>query len=366
MEFQLGGKGYVLSKDEVEDYLKHIVPEDVRKHYVSVNGRRYPVKQALAAAIGRPVTDFITTDAIRIFSNLGFEVGNINEPKPQLKNTSEILLEKYLASNGLGYFQFHKQIPGSPRPPDYSLSFKGQEILFEVKEFRAAGEKVENDSMVRAVDPYHFISEKIGAGRKKFKNLENYCCCLVLWNEGKPSVFLQFPELTFGAMLGKIEIKDPSDQTEQPSTTYSGEDGKMVHKEGSQVIIENTRISAILVLESLEIGQRRFRVDLRRSEREGNKLSVAEAWEMYEKAQGTERDYALQELRVVVCENPTARKPLPKEMFRGPYDERYGSENGYITRLYAGAKILEVEKLEAEFPDHLEEYLRDGTGESVG
>jgi len=92
----------------------------------------------------------------------------------------------------------------------------------------------------------------------------------------------------------------------------------------------------------------------------------AEAWEMYEKAHGTERDYALQELRVVVYENPTARKPLPKEMFRGPYDERYGGENGYITRLYAGAKILEMEKLEAEFPDHLEEYLRDGAGESVG
>lgn len=198
MEFQLGGKGYVLSKDEVEDYLKHIAPEDVRKHYVSVNGRRYPVKQALAATIGRPVTDFITTDAIRVFSNLGFEVGNIEEPKPQLKNTSEILFEKYLGSNGLGYFQFHMQIPGSPRPPDYSLSFKGQEILFEVKEFRAAGDEVEDDRMVHAVDPYHFIRKKIEAGRKKFKNLENYCCCLVLWNEGKPSVFLEFPELICG------------------------------------------------------------------------------------------------------------------------------------------------------------------------
>ena len=181
----------------------------------------------------------------------------------------------------------------------------------------------------------------------------------MLWNESKPSVFLQFPELILGAMLGKVEIKDPSDQTEQSCTTYSGQDGKMVHKEGSQVVIENKRISAILVLESLEIGQRRFRVEIRRSERVRKKLSLAEAWEIYEKAQGSEKDYALQELRVVVCENPAARRPLPKELFRGPYDERYGSANGYIRRLFVGEGIRELEDLEAELPDHLEGCLRN-------
>ena len=267
MQFRLGGEDYNVSREDVEDRLKHIGPADVRKHFVSVNGKRYPVKQALAAAIGRPATDFITTDAIRIFSNLGFETGNVTGEIPIIKTPSELRFEEYLKSNGLGYFQFEKGVPGTSKKPDYSLSFKGQEILFEVKEFRSRGEEFEDDGRVNAIDPYHFIREKIAAGRKKFKNLENYCCCLVLWNESKPSVFLQFPELVFGAMLGRLEIKDPFDRAEQSFITYSGEDGKMVHKQGSQLVIENKRISAILILESLEIGQRRFRVEVQRSER---------------------------------------------------------------------------------------------------
>ena len=91
MEFRLGGQDYTLIKEDVQDQLKHIAPEDVRKHYVLVDGRRHPVKQALAAVIGRPVTGFITTDAIRIFSNLGFEVGNIKAPKLEVKTPSELL-----------------------------------------------------------------------------------------------------------------------------------------------------------------------------------------------------------------------------------------------------------------------------------
>jgi hypothetical protein len=330
-----------------------------------VEGRRYPVKQALSAAIDRPVTDFITTDAIRIFSNLGFEVGDIKEQKPMINTPSEVRFEEYLKSNGLGYFQFEKEIPGTSRRPDYSLSFMGQEILFEVKEFKAIGDEVKNDNKAHAYDPYHHIREKIGAARKKFKDLENYCCCLVLWNEVKPLVFLQFPELILGAMLGNIAIRIPFEQegqdlvTTEPQTVYSAQGGKMVHKVGQKFVVENTTISAVLVLEDLDVGQRRFGIEVRRTEREGKKLSHVEFFEMFEKAKGTEKDYELKELRVVVYENPYARRRLPGEMFRGPYDERYALANGYVTRVFAGGKILDLEKLEAMFPEpRLEEYLR--------
>jgi len=365
MEFQLGGQNYNLSREDVQDRLKHVGPGEVRKHFVVVEGRRFPVKQALAAAIDRPVSDFITTDAIRIFSNLGLEVGDIKEQKPVIKTASELRFEEYLRSNGLGYFQFEKEIPGTSRRPDYSLSFMGQEILFEVKEFKAMGNELKNDNKARAYDPYRRIREKIGAGRKKFKDLENYCCCLVLWNEEKPLVFLQIEELMLGAMFGNLAIKIPFEQNGQdfvikePRTAYSGQGGKMVHEEGQQVVVENRTISAVLVLEDLEVGQRRFGVEVRRTEKEGKKLSLVEAFEMFEKAKGTERDYELKELRVVVYENPDARRRLPEEMFRGPYDKRYGVAGGYATLLFAGEGILDLEKLEAMFPEPpLEEYLR--------
>jgi hypothetical protein len=133
----------------------------------------------------------------------------------------------------------------------------------------------------------------------------------------------------------------------------------MVHKEGEQVVVENRTISAVLVLEDLEVGQRRFGVEVRRTEKEGKKLSLVEAFEMFEKAKGTEKDYELKELRVVVYENPYARRRLPAEMFRGPYDKRYGVADGCATLLFAGERILDLEKLEAMFPEpRLEEYLR--------
>ena len=158
MEFRLGGEDYDLSGEDVEDRLKHVDPEDVRKHYVVVERRRYPVKQAVAAAIGRPVTDFITTDAIRILSNLGFEVGNIKTPKPKVKNISELLFEEYLQSKGFGYFQFQKEMPGTLKKPDYSLSFRGQEILFEVKELIATDDDFRPGA--RAYDPYGTYSRE--------------------------------------------------------------------------------------------------------------------------------------------------------------------------------------------------------------
>jgi len=365
MEFQLGGQNYILSKEEVEDRLKHIEPEDVRKHYAVVEGRRFPVKQALSAAIDRPVTDFITTDAIRIFTNLGFEVDNVKEQKPMVKTTSELRFEEYLKSNGLGYFQFEKEIRGTSRRPDYSLTFMGQEILFEVKEFKSTGDEVKNDNKAHTYDPYLHIREKIGAGRKKFKDLESYCCCLVLWNEEKPLVFLEWPELIYGAMLGDLAIRipiEPAGQylvTGESQAVYSAQGGKMVHKEGQQVVVENRTISAVLVLEDLDVGQRRFGVEVRRAEKEGKKLSPVEFFEMFERAKGTEKDYGLKELRISVYENPYARKRPPAEMFRGPYDKRYGLADGYVTLLFAGARILDLERLEASFPERrLEEYLR--------
>jgi len=50
-------------------------------------------------------------------------------------------------------------------------------------------------------------------------------------------------------------------------------------------------------------------------------------------------------LRVVVYENPYARIPLPRDILRGPYDERFGPERESVLRLFAGAEIDKLEHL---------------------
>lgn len=136
--------------------------------------------------------------------------------------------------------------------------------------------------------------------------------------------------------------------------------GKMVHYEEEHAAEpRNVNTSAVIALERLGVGERRFGVEIRRIKKEGKKLSHTEFFEMFEKARGTDKDHELREIRVTVCENPYARRPLPEEVFRGPYDERYGLANGYITRLFVGEGLRELEDLEAKFPEPgLEEYLQ--------
>jgi len=357
MEFQLGGQDYTLTKEDVQDRLKHVEPEDVRKHYVVVEGRRFPVKQALAVAVGRPVTDFISTDAIRILSNLGLEVGNVKAPKPEVKTASEMLFEEYLQSKGFGYFQFQKQMPGTLKRPDYSLNFRGQEILFEVKEFVGT----DDDFKPRggAYDPYEPIREKINSASKQLRDLKEYCSCLVLFDKGKPGLDLSWRSI-YGAMLGTPALCAPFDPVTQEFDPDSAYDvlnparAKMVRsREGQAIAPQNTAIRAIAVLEQMQIGMRRFEIEVERLKRgPGDRLGIEEFWRLLQNARGTETDVSLRQLRVVLCENPFSSgrvRAFPRQIFSGPYDEIYGLDEtarDRITRVFAGEEIKQLESQE--------------------
>jgi hypothetical protein len=357
VQFQLGGQDYSLSKEDVQDRLRHVAPEDIRKHYVLVEGRRYPVKQAVAAAIRRPVTEFISTDAIRILSNLGFGVGNVKVAKPEVKNASEMLFEEYLQSKGFGHFQFQKQMPGTLKRPDYSLNFRGREILFEVKEFVGTDDDFRPGG--RAYDPYEPIREKINSASKQLRDLKEYCCCLVLFDKGKPGLDLSWRSI-YGAMLGTPAIRVPFDLVSgelDPDSAYevlNPARAKMVRsREGQAIAPQNTTIRAIAVLEQMQIGMRRFEIEVERLRRDrGGRLGIEEFWGLLQNARGTETDASLRQLRVVLCENPfpSRRGPaFPREIFSGPYDEIFGLDEttpDRITRVFAGEQIKRLESQE--------------------
>lgn len=168
----------------------------------------------------------------------------------------------------------------------------------------------------------------------------------VLYNVDKPLIHLEW-RFIYGAMLGNLGFSVPIDAPGLPapgdkevrSVFTSG--GKM-HRErgGVPVAPQNQTISAILVLQQVPIGERRFAVWTQGIEaRRGAKLEFDEILKEAEAASGTDRDVSLRELRVVVHENPYARIPLPTELFRGPYDERYGERDGRIQRLFQGDEI---------------------------
>jgi len=265
------------------------------------------------------------------------------------KNKSEMLFEGYLRSHGHPDFAFEPEIPGTSRRPDYRLSWNGQEILFEVKEFR--GEADDFKAGFGSFDPYPPLREKVNAARDKFKGLKQHCCCLVLFNRDKPLVFLDWQHV-YGAMLGNLGFSVPihvpgrpaPERDEVNSIFTSG--GKM-HRErdGVAVAPQNQTISAILVLGRVPAGERLFWTDLRRREAEsGTTFPVTELLEELRRARWTGRDIRWRPLRVVVHENPYARIPLPAELFRGPYDERYGGRDGRVQLLHQGDEIAKLPK----------------------
>jgi len=350
--FRLGGESYKLSRAQVEQSVSHADPRAIDKHYVVVNRRRYPPKQVLSAATGRPVVSFTTMEANRILKKLGFELGVSTENQPAIKTESESLFEMYLNASGLTNFAFEETLEGYSSRPDYTLWLEGQKILFEVKEFRSTPDDFSLG--FGAYDPYRPIREKINAGREKFRGRGEHPCCLLLYNAGKTLVQLEW-QFIYGAMLGNMAIRIPFDRgrgtlvDKDAQTGFLGGGGKMIrYSEGQPLEPQNRTISSIAVLEQFPVGKRRFDLQVRAVEEQlHRKLTLDEYLEMIDRTRGTDRDISLSQLRLVICENPYCCTPLPRTIFCGPYDERYGLDErtgDRITRIFAGEQILALER----------------------
>lgn len=74
-KFTVGGVEVFLSKEDVEQKLRTIEPENIREVSVEVSGKRYPVKQALSEAAGLLRGNFTSHDAMRVFRKLSLPMG---------------------------------------------------------------------------------------------------------------------------------------------------------------------------------------------------------------------------------------------------------------------------------------------------
>jgi hypothetical protein len=79
-KFTVGGVEVFLSREDVEQKLQTVEPESIRPESirevpVEINGKRYPVKQALAEATGLLRGNFTSHDAMRVFRRLSLPMG---------------------------------------------------------------------------------------------------------------------------------------------------------------------------------------------------------------------------------------------------------------------------------------------------
>lgn len=178
---------------------------------------------------------------------------------------------------------------------------------------------------------------------KKFKE---DCCVLVLHNVDAFLIHIDKPMIVLASMLGDFGFKMNVDRdlgivVGEPTYTFLKR-GKMIDYRNMKP--QNTTISAIVVLENLRVGVRRALVEIAKKEKElARQLDWEETWSFLHKLPSMEVDIDECVPRVVVYENPYARIPLTRDIFRGPFDERYGPEEDRIIRIFAGT---EIEKLE--------------------
>ena len=275
---------------------------------------------------------------------------DMRKDEPQ-KNQSEILFEAYLATHGYADWEYEPEIPGQSKHPDYRLPWHGEDLLFEVKELR---EKAPRPEGAVPFDPYKGLRSEIDEARRKFRQLKRYCCSLVVHNVDDWQARLD-PHRVFAAMLGDLGFTvgfDPTIGVLVPGTecpAFLGR-GKMLRPASRRV--QNTTISSIIILEQFLVRDARFlRAHrdwaARREEAEGRKLTRDEKALAYIRMTQPSRPQLREVPRVQVIENPFARKPLPRNLFTGPFDERWVLD-GSPKRVFAGNLLMEIEEADRD------------------
>jgi hypothetical protein len=250
---------------------------------------------------------------------------------PPPATDGELLFQNYLYSMQYDY-EFEKEFPGKNKRPDYCVTWNDGVFLFDVKDFEP-----HMPLGFSAYDPYPAIREKINQGRDKFKEFKEYPCSLVLKNNGNAFVHLESPHIMLGAMYGNAGFRVPVCLGNSPMPNEWPElqpafigGGKMIRRRHSQ----NTTISALITLHYVGVGRRQF-------QKVQDKYPNLNIKETFAAAEGEFPNFDIGEtqLGVIVWENAVARIRLSRELFTGPYDERWGCEDGHQLVVFRGEKL---------------------------
>jgi hypothetical protein len=81
-DFTLNGQRHTLSREKVIAALRNQLPGRIQVHAVDVDGRYFPVKQALAQALQIPKSEFISTRAVELLKKAGLRVIDTDIDRP--------------------------------------------------------------------------------------------------------------------------------------------------------------------------------------------------------------------------------------------------------------------------------------------
>lgn len=77
MQFLLNGESFDVDPDMARVRILSSIPDPVQTHWVEIDGRRWPAKQALEVATGISRSTYISHAAVRLLSRMGFQTSEI-------------------------------------------------------------------------------------------------------------------------------------------------------------------------------------------------------------------------------------------------------------------------------------------------
>ena len=78
-EIRLGGVSYPLDRKSFDARVAKAQPEEIRKYFAEIGGRKFPVKQAVSIGTGAPRASFGTEAAIHTLTRLGYRTQEIGD-----------------------------------------------------------------------------------------------------------------------------------------------------------------------------------------------------------------------------------------------------------------------------------------------
>lgn len=258
---------------------------------------------------------------------------------PLGRNESELLFEEYLSVHGYSDWSHEAPLIGKRKKPDYRLQYGGVVQFFEVKQFDAPSPPLG----VGSFDPYGPIREKINQATRQFKEYKAFPCSLVLANPKAAFVHLAYPWAILGAMLGNMGFTVPvgpnAGKGGPPKNVFlSG--GKMIDQKRRRP--QNTTVSSIIVVGTFPLREKLIRIAIKERQVElGRMTTLEEDLDFYD---AIPESPDLRRVRVYVYENPYARIPHNRDSFNGPFDQRWGTDGGFIKRVYVGREVARFEE----------------------
>jgi len=76
MRITIRGKIYSIGREEVEEKLRAVEPEEERRarYFVEIGGKKFPIKQVLNQTLNLPKLAFTSQDAFIVLEKLGFKI----------------------------------------------------------------------------------------------------------------------------------------------------------------------------------------------------------------------------------------------------------------------------------------------------